>query len=603
MSRPLRISLLALAVALALAPPAGATETLDTGKLPRPAGAREVHVSPQTTIIVTTATVEAAAQDLASRLAAAGWQAFADPFSRPTVDPNAIQMTLRKGANGLTVRIAPAPAQGGATAINFVATPLRHDLPFPVDGEAIRYDPNRPHLEALTRDSFDKVQAFYRSQMEARGWTLFLPPDGSPAVAGDGKTERAFYTRQGQRPLLLFLRQVEGGATAVKLEVVPQQVLPGTQRQAERPVAPRPAAPQSAAAGEVDRMIGAVLQDVGRSLQAAPPAAPPASGGPTTGPALALAPEATAPIPLPANAEEVAVDQQSGRVSYRSPSAVQVLAGLYRQLMPAAGWTAQPSTIARDNMVVLSYRRGGKPFTITIMAMGPATRVTAQGPAIAQSEASAPAPRGAAANPPAENPTEQALRASEVDGLPLPQPNRGQSRAATPFRTELTVKLSASPAALVAFYREELTRRGWTERSGAEVGQDRATVAFEGPQGRASLRVERNGRDTVATLLVRREAEARKAGLLPRPDMARLILGNAAPGAATVTIGAKTLTVAPGTAARGQIGPSVELAPGAHRVTVRFASGATLTETVQLGRDEIWGLMLAPHGALPVQAY
>ena len=100
-----------------------AHDPADTSKLPRPAEAQVIYESAQTTILRTTRSAEDAAAELERLLAAAGWQNYREMQQRREPDAAARTLVARKGAIGLEARIAPAPGQGNATTVNFIATP------------------------------------------------------------------------------------------------------------------------------------------------------------------------------------------------------------------------------------------------------------------------------------------------------------------------------------------------------------------------------------------------------------------------------------------------------------------------------------------------
>ena len=223
---------------MALSAAAFAQDPSDASKLPRPADAKVVYAGPQTTIVTTGMTPDAAFADLEKQFTAAGWQNYREMQER--TDPGARYLLSRKGAVGLEARIAPAPAQGNATTIQYITNPLRNDVPFPPDARDVKFDPNTPVLDASTAKPFDAVASFYVAELKPRGYELHQPLDGTEAIAGDAKNQRAFFTKTGQRPLLLLMRALDAGGTAVKLEAVSPQLLPKPKPapQAQAPVPP-----------------------------------------------------------------------------------------------------------------------------------------------------------------------------------------------------------------------------------------------------------------------------------------------------------------------------------------------------------------------------
>ena len=109
-------------------------EMLDASKLPRMAGAQELFASKSTTMLVVRDNVPDAAAATRALLAADGWQQDDSPSAQSAKSDTLAIMNFRKGAQGLNVFIAVAPAQGGATTIQY--TPVVTDAARPQQREA-----------------------------------------------------------------------------------------------------------------------------------------------------------------------------------------------------------------------------------------------------------------------------------------------------------------------------------------------------------------------------------------------------------------------------------------------------------------------------------
>ncbi len=618
-------SWLAIALVIFETPRAAAQDPADTSKLPRPIGAHVLFESPQTTILSVPLSVDAAAQEVERLLLSAAWQGYTDPSSRTTVDPQARHVVVRKGATNLRVRIAPAPAQDNATTINYVSASLRHDIPFPPDGSDIKFDPNVPHLEAVTGKSFSGISEFYVAEMRTRGWTLHPAPDGGNAFDGDGTSQRAFLTKAGQRPLLLFMRKLETGSLAVKLEAVSPRLLPGAEPKRQQPPTPKAAAREEFddIERQVESLVGDVLRDVQKQLQGigaspgidrqarsgeglnlphqaiapSPRERPTAPKSPASAPSRA---NKNPPIPLPERASNQKFDGARGMFEFQSQSSVQALADFYRSELTKAGWTLTPNGVNRSNMIGLVFGRADKSLTVTIARIGNVTHVMAQGDGLtSEATAATEAPTGKGETLKANLP----LEAMESNGLPVPKPNSSVGRVTSLFRYEATAVVSASAEAVLAFYRKELAARGWNEVGPAKISGATTVAEFKAPDGPANLTLLSKDDETHVTLAVRKEAEARKSGLMPKPGMARLLFGSMPDVASKVSIGGRTIDVPAGVGTKGTDGPTIELKPGTHRATVRIVGKPPFEETVTIGASEIWGLLIGPNGALPLQAY
>jgi len=94
----------------------------DASRLPRLAGARELFASKLTTSFVVRESVGEAAEATRALLAADGWQPHRARVAANALPDKLTIMNFRKGAQGLNVFITVAPAQGGATSIQY--TPI-----------------------------------------------------------------------------------------------------------------------------------------------------------------------------------------------------------------------------------------------------------------------------------------------------------------------------------------------------------------------------------------------------------------------------------------------------------------------------------------------
>jgi hypothetical protein len=137
---------LTAAVAFSLSP-ASADETLDTSKLPRVEGTKDIFASPPSTIFTAPQPVAETADGTVKALTGAGWQQYAPAFAEQAKIPNMFLASFKKGPVGLSVFINVAPAQSNATSVTYTGVAISNDLPFPKDATEIKFDPDRPHLE------------------------------------------------------------------------------------------------------------------------------------------------------------------------------------------------------------------------------------------------------------------------------------------------------------------------------------------------------------------------------------------------------------------------------------------------------------------------
>jgi hypothetical protein len=315
-----------------------------------------------------------------------------------------------------------------------------------------------------------------------------------------------------------------------------------------------------------------------------------------------------APVPVPEGAEDIEFD--SGRLEFTSASNIKSVADFYRTIMKQQGWGAQSSVINNANMVVLNFSKAGKAVSFTIMKMGDKTNVSAEGSAlkVAVSKPAAPgaSPAGktAAADAPSQTATEDDLIAEESGGLPMPKRHTMSEGTKTPFRRELNANVPLNLADVLGFYRRELGKLNWKEESkGAVIATDRAVIAFTAPAGPALLKLGRKDDETTVKLTLKDPGAAEKAGVLPKAGQTKIIFGNILPAEASLTFNNKVIKIAGGAGTKAPDGPTLDLAPGKYKYSIKSAGKPAQNEEVEVGADETWGLMIGPGGVLALQAY
>jgi hypothetical protein len=207
----------------------------------------------------------------------------------------------------------------------------------------------------------------------------------------------------------------------------------------------------------------------------------------------------------------------------------------------------------------------------------------------------------------------QAASDDVVTGLPLPKPWVLKTAKSSSFIRSVHVETPLDLAAVLGFYRVELSKRGWMENDGAVVEPDRAVIAFTTTDGPALLRLIHQDDRTIADLSLRKPAAA-DAGILPRPGQVRLMLGNKTDEEAVITINEQTVKLAAragdklansaDAAVKLPDSQKIDLPPGRYKVTLKMASGAAQNRELEVAAGETWGLLIGPAGApLPVHLY
>jgi len=338
------------------------------------------------------------------------------------------------------------------------------------------------------------------------------------------------------------------------------------------------------------------LADGTRSPAAPPP--PPKA----TGPALRVLADNKAPVPVPDSAEEVEFDGADGTLEYTSASPLQNVADFYRTAMKEQGWAPQSSVINNANMVVLNFAKAGKTVSFTIMRIGNTTKVSGEGSALKVAGSKTEKAEKVAAAP--VQASAEDLEAEESGGLPVPKRHTMSEGTKTPFRRELQASVPLELADVLGFYRRELGKLSWKEESkGTAIAADSAAVAFTAPEGPAVLKLGRKDGATSVRLMVKDPAAIAKAGIMPKPGQAKVLFGNINPAAETITFNNKPVSVAAGVGVKNPDGPTLDLAPGKYKYTIKLAGKPAQTDEIELGADEVWGVMIGPGGVLALQAY
>ena len=608
------LSAFALVVGIGVA---SADEALDTSKLPRVSGTKDIFASPSSTIFTAPGAVAEAAEGTIAALTAAGWQPYAPAFGEPMKSPTMAIANLKKGAAGLSVFITVAPAQNNATSVTYTGVIIANDLPFPKDATDIKFDGDRPFLSCVTAGNLAATSDFLRTELIARGWSPWSVKDNAKSAYADEKTEKglyAYYVRDTGKPLILVLQSADDGKTTVKIEAVPSEVLhPAEKKEAAKAPEPPPAPaakPQDKVGDAIDDLAASIIeqaqQSVADAMPGAKPAAPDKADKVSDEPAEALTvlDGNTAPIPVPSTAADVDFDGASGKLEFNSSSSVKQLAAFYRSQMKTLGWKEEKSVINQANMVVLGFHKGEQDVSLTLMKMGDAVNVSASGSALEKPEGTADASASSdAAGAPVNEPDKE-LEAEDAGGLPVPKEHSLSGSEQSMFRHGANANVPAKLSSVLAFYRRELGKRDWKEdASKSVIKDDAAEIHYVTAEGPAVLMLGRASGETTVALTVREDEKAKKSGMLAKPGQTKLLLGNFLETEAVITIAGKTIKVPAGAGSKGPDGPTLDVAPGKYPYKLKGAGGAQPDDPIEVGADEIWGLMIGPGGLLPVQMY
>ncbi|WP_407115769.1 hypothetical protein [Bradyrhizobium sp. LMG 9283] len=498
-----------------------------------------------------------------------------------------VMLTLTRRDDGRTnveIRVAPFALPEVLEADDDMA-----GLPRPKPTKSARSlgsaSSNKREISAAAMAELPAVRAFYHRELAARGWQ----EDGSaPLAPGDevairiSSAEETGVLRLGRKydfTMISLTAQVKESALAARAKA---------KKEADEKFL-------GDALGAAQQLIAA--DEARRKAQAA---------SLSDAPLNALADSKT-PVPLPETAQDVTFEGSDGRLEFSSTSSVKALSTFYRTTLKNAGWKEQPSVINQPNMAVMAFSKGGKSISMTVMQMGPKVNVRANGSGLVM-EAAKPA-----ASPEVQAKSSEPLKPDPESQLPVPTQRSSKSLATTkmpggeaPFRRELEASIPASLAEVLAFYRAELSKLGWQEKTdGATVSAERAQIDFTSPQGPAVLKLGRAKGETTVNLAQKNSDAATKADIMPKPGQARLMLGNIGPKEASLTINNQTVKIAAGAGGpQSPKGPMLDLSPGKYQYALRLPGRPARTETLTVAAGEAWGLLVGPNGdVLPLQMY
>lgn len=253
---------------------AAASEALDTSRLPRVAGARQIYASPFSTVYTTPASVAEAADDIAKTMTSTGWKPYVAPFTDYAKGPDFRMMSFKKGAQALQVSITRAPAQSNATSVSYTGLVLANDLPAPADATDIAFDPHRPYLSCLTAMTIPETLDYYTKALAPMGFALWpgLAQQAANKKANGGglRADHAYFVRDDAQPLHLVMHRGDEDRTKVEIEAVSAEMLT-----AELAPDPTPAVPSQQryhaekTPDKMDKIIDDAMQQMTKAILSA----------------------------------------------------------------------------------------------------------------------------------------------------------------------------------------------------------------------------------------------------------------------------------------------------------------------------------------------
>ncbi|HEX9209917.1 MAG TPA: hypothetical protein VF901_05360 [Bradyrhizobium sp.] len=170
-----------------------------------------------------------------------------------------------------------------------------------------------------------------------------------------------------------------------------------------------------------------------------------------------------------------------------------------------------------------------------------------------------------------------------------------------PLRIKLEATVPAELSDVLAFYRTELGKLGWQEKTdGAVVAADHVQLAFASPLGPAMLELGHKDSSTSVNLVQRNQDAATRANVMPEPGQAKLVFSNISETEAVLTINERTIKRATGANA-----VALDLPPGKYSYELSVPGHPATTNILNLAAGDTWELTVGRDGDAwsPLQLY
>ncbi len=550
--------------------------TLDTGRLPRVAGAKIVFSSPASTIYTSPDSVAKTADTVDKAFASDGWQKYVAPSTSVSTNEDQRTLSLKKGPQAIGVFITVAPAQGNATSVQYNVVALKDDLPFPKDATSIEFDPNKPLLTLVSGEAIEPMLDFYRKELGQLGWSLWsqklngIQPAGGTSGEMTKSGAYAYYLQGDRRFASLVLERTEAGRTKVKFEELPAGYLETLQKEffnsdntgaALVDVSRLPrldGAKEDTSRSSSDSLVYSVGGSLANTIAAtkqmlaadgwkqyvAPLEAHNTLLAFKKGPqGLSVSftiqvgkNEQTSEVTtvwysptrlsfalaIPDDAADIVFDANRPYLNCITAGTVEATLAFYRKELAALGWAPLSATDAAKQWPNAALDEKLPNGTIAYFTRGMQRPIVLSvqrrddNKAVIEIKV-----------PPFAEP--QALEAGrEIFGLPVPKLSKTAGGTGGDSQHTVSAHVPAEVGTVLAFYRRELAARNWKEETqGAAVNPDAVTLNFTSPEGPAVLKLAHKYDLTTVDLVLRIPRVAPKAEPQTQADSVDALLKQA----------------------------------------------------------------------------
>jgi hypothetical protein len=217
----------AIAVASTVSAQKWFADMLDSSTLPRIPGSFALFENKATTSFVVREKVADASEATRALLIADGWQQYIAPSTAYAISESRSIMSFKKGWQALSVFIVVAPAQGGATSIQYTPIVAKNDLPFPRDATKIEYAPDQPLLICITAETPGATLAFFVKALSEIGYSEWSMKAGAKKAAREAVQPGGYtyFVHDEKQPLQLLLVRTADGKLKIELQAIAQDVL------------------------------------------------------------------------------------------------------------------------------------------------------------------------------------------------------------------------------------------------------------------------------------------------------------------------------------------------------------------------------------------
>ncbi len=156
---------------------ATAADPLDLKSLPRMPGETDLFTVGESLLYISPESVDATGRALREKLTAAGWHLFdmGRVYEGQTEEDYSGQ-DFTNGTHTIQVYVVSAPAKDNKTSVQYDLLTVAEPLPVPKDATKLAYNFLGTTLSCESAQPAEVLFEFYKTELKARGWTLFAPP-------------------------------------------------------------------------------------------------------------------------------------------------------------------------------------------------------------------------------------------------------------------------------------------------------------------------------------------------------------------------------------------------------------------------------------------